>query len=108
MTLETASDGSIQVRDRFVFLRAGLLVSSASFLGMAAMQRLYALDQVRAVWASLVLALGCAALAAVIIRYWISRNDQIAARALAVSTLHMDSEAAARLIEELAPSSRTS
>ena len=42
------------------------------------------------------------------IRYWISRNDQIAARALAVSALHMDSEAAARLIEELAPSSRTS
>jgi hypothetical protein len=45
VTLETASDGSIQVRDRFVFLRAGLLVASASFLGMAAMQRLYALDQ---------------------------------------------------------------
>jgi hypothetical protein len=64
VTLETTSDGSILVRDRFVFLRAGLLVASALFLGMAALQRLYALDHVRAVWASLVLALGCAALAA--------------------------------------------
>jgi len=210
MTLERASDGSIHVRDRFVFLRAGVLVASALFLGMAAMQLLYGLDQVRAVWASLVLALGCAALAAAVedsdfqfdavlqevrwskrrlvggrsgtipfadvenlvievrssrsdsglsrtddcrvflvarsitlplgssnldlsrardavaipllallgksnqalvedsIRYWVSRNDRITARALAVSALHMDSEAAARLIEELARSSRTS
>ena len=210
MTLERASDGSIHVRDRFVFLRAGVLVASALFLGMAAMQLLYGLDQVRAVWASLVLALGCAALAAAVedsdfqfdavlqevrwskrrlvggrsgtipfadvenlvievrssrsdsglsrtddcrvflvarsitlplgssnldlsrardavaipllallgksnqalvedsIRYWVSRNDRIAAKALAVSALHMDSEAAARLIEELARSSRAS
>ena len=210
MTLERASDGSIHVRDRFVFLRAGVLVASALFLGMAAMQLLYGLDQVRAVWASLVLALGCAALAAAVedsdfqfdavlqevrwskrrlvggrsgtipfadvenlvievrssrsdsglsrtddcrvflvarsitlplgssnldlsrardavaipllallgksnralvedsIRYWVSRNDRITAKALAVSALQMDSEAAARLIEELARSSRAS
>jgi hypothetical protein len=210
VTLETASDGSILVRDRFVFLRAGLLVASALFLGMAAMQRLYALDHVQAVWASLVLALGCAALAGAVedsdfqfdavlqevrwskrrlvggrsgtipfadvenlvlevrssrsdsglsrtddcrvflvarsftlplgssnldlsrardgvaipllallgksnqalvedsIRYWVSRNDRITAKALAVSALQMDSEAAARLIEELARSSRAS
>jgi hypothetical protein len=206
MTLETASDGSIHVRDRFVFLRAGLLVASALFLGMAAMQRLYALDQVRAVWASLGLALGCAALAGAIedsafqfdavrrevrwskrrlvggrsgtipfaevenlvlemrssrsdsglsrtddyrvflvarsitmplgssnldlsrardavaipllallgksnralvedsIRYWVSRHDRITASALAVGALHLDSKAAARLIEEMASS----
>ena len=204
MTLETASDGSIHVRDRLTFLRAGLLVASASFLGMAAMQLLYGLDRVPAVWASLALALGCAALAAVVedsefqfdavrrevrwskrrlfggragtipfaevenlvlevrssrsdsgmsrtddcrvflvarsltlplgssnldlsrardavaipllvllgksnqalvedsIRYWVSRNDRITARALAVSALHLDSAAAARLIEEMA------
>ena len=210
MTLERASDGSIHVRDRFVFLRAGVLVASALFLGMAAMQLLYGLDQVRAVWGCVALALGCAALAAVVedsdfqfdaalqevrwskrrlvggrsgtipfadvenlvievrssrsdsglsrtddcrvflvarsitlplgssnldlarardgvaipllallgksnqalvedsIRYWVSRNDRITAKALAVSALHMDSEAAARLIEELARSSRAS
>jgi len=204
MTLETASDGSIHVRDRLTFLRAGILVASASFLGMAAMQLLFALDRVPAVWASLALALGCAALAAVVedsefqfdavrrevrwskrrlfggragtipfaevenlvlevrssrsdsgmsrtddcrvflvarsltlplgssnldlsrardavaipllvllgksnqalvedsIRYWVSRNDRITARALAVSALHLDSAAAARLIEEMA------
>jgi hypothetical protein len=203
MTLETASDGSIHVRDRFVFLRAGVLVASALFLGMAAMQLLFGLDQVRAVWGSVALALGCAALAAAIedsdvhfdaalqevcwskrrlvggrsgtipfaevenvvlelrsslsdsglsrtdnyrvflvarsitmplgssnldlsrardtvaipllallgksnralveesIRYWVSRNDRITAGALAVSALHLDSEAAARLIEKL-------
>ena len=206
MTLETAPDGSIQVRDRFVFLRVGVLVASALFLGMAAMQLLYGLDQVRAVWGAVALALGCAALAAAIedsdfqfdaalqevrwskrrlvggrsgaipfaevenvvlelrssrsdsglsrtddyrvflvarsitvalgssnldlsrardgvavpllallgksnralveesIRYWVSRNDRITARALAVSALHLDSEAAARLIERLARS----
>jgi len=204
MTLETASDGSIHVRDRLTFLRAGILVASASFLGMAALQLLYALDRVPAVWASLALALGCAALAAVVedsefqfdavrrevrwskrrlfggragtipfaevenlvlevrssrsdsgmsrtddcrvflvarsltlplgssnldlsrardavaipllgllgksnqalvedsIRYWVSRNDRITARALAASALHLDSAAAARLIEEMA------
>jgi len=42
------------------------------------------------------------------IRYWVSRNDRITAKALAVSALQMDSEAAARLIEELDRSSRTS
>jgi len=42
------------------------------------------------------------------IRYWVSRNDRITAKALAVSALQMDSEAAARLIEELARSSRAS
>ena len=36
------------------------------------------------------------------IRYWVSRNDRITARALAVSALHLDSAAAARLIEEMA------
>jgi hypothetical protein len=203
MTLETASDGSIQVRDRFDFLRAGALVASALFLGMAAMQLLYGLDQVRAVWGCVALALGCAALAAVVedsdfqfdaalqevrwikrrlvggrsgtipfaevenvvlevrssrsdsglsrrddcrvflvtrsitlplgssnldlsrardavaipllallgksnralvedsIRYWVSRHDRITARALAVSALQLDSEAAAKLIEQL-------
>ena len=206
MKLETASDGSIHVRDRLTFLRAGLLVASASFLGMAAMQLLYALDQVPAVWASLALALGCAALAAVVedsdfqfdavrrevrwrkrrlvggrsgtipfaeveslvlevrssrsdsglsrtddcrvflvtrsitmplgssnldlprardevaipllallgksnralvedsIRYWVSRHDRITASALAVSALDLDSEGAARLVEEMASS----
>jgi hypothetical protein len=173
---------------------------------MAAMQRLYALDQVRAVWVSLGLALGCAALAGAIedsafqfdavrrevrwskrrlvggrsgtipfaevenlvlemrssrsdsglsrtddyrvflvarsitmplgssnldlsrardavaipllallgksnralvedsIRYWVSRHDRITASALAVGALHLDSKAAARLIEEMASS----
>ena len=206
MTLETASDGSIHVRDRFVFLRAGLLVVSALFLGMAAMQLLYGLDQVRAVWGCVALALGCAALAGAIedsafqfdavrrevrwskrrlvggrsgtipfaevenlvlemrssrsdsglsrtddyrvflvtrsitmplgssnldlsrardavaipllallgksnralvkdsIRYWVSRHDRITASALAVGALHLDSKAAARLIEEMARS----
>ena len=206
MKLETASDGSIHVRDHLTFLRAGLLVASASFLGMAAMQLLYALDQVPAVWASLALALGCAALAAVVedsdfqfdavrrevrwrkrrlvggrsgnipfaeveslvlevrssrsdsglsrtddcrvflvtrsitmplgssnldlprardevaipllallgksnralvedsIRYWVSRHDRITASALAVSALDLDSEGAARLVEEMASS----
>jgi hypothetical protein len=66
MTLETASDGSIHVRDRFVFLRAGVLVASALFLGIAAMQLLYGLHQVRAVWGSVALALGCAVLAAAV------------------------------------------
>jgi len=42
------------------------------------------------------------------IRHWVSRNDRIAAKALAMSVLHLDSEAAARLIEELARSSRAS
>ena len=209
MTLETASDGSIHVRDRFVFLRAGVLVASALFLGMAAMQLLFGLDQVRAVWGSVALALACAALAAAIqdsdfhfdaalqevrwskrrlvggrsgtipfaevenvvlelrssrsdsglsrtdnyrvflvarsitmplgssnldlsrardavaipllallgksnralveesIRYWVSRNDRITATALAVSALRLDSEAATRLIEKAASSSRT-
>jgi hypothetical protein len=206
MTLETASDGSIQVRDRFVFLRVGLLVASALFLGMAAMQLRYGLDRTRVVWASVALALGCAALAAAIedsafqfdavrrevrwskrrlfgsrsgtipfaevenlvlemrssrsdsglsrtddcrvflvarsltmplgssdldlarardavvipllallgksnqalvedsIRYWVSRHDRIRASALAVSALHLDSDAAARLVEKLASS----
>ena len=209
MTLETASDGSIHVRDRFVFLRAGVLVASALFLGIAAMQLLYGLDQVRAVWGSVALALGCAVLAAAVedsdfqfdavlqevrwskrrlvggrsgtipfaevddvvlelrssrsdsglsrtdnyrvflvarsitmalgssnlglssardtvaipllgllgksnralmedsIRYWVSRHDRITASALAVSALHLDSEAAAKLIDELARPSRT-
>jgi len=206
VTLETASDGSIHVRDRFVFLRSGLVVASGLFLGMAAMQQLYALDQVRALWASLALALGCAALAAAVedsafqfdavrrevrwrkrrlvggrsgtipfaeveslvlevrssrsdsglsrtddcrvflvtrsitmplgssnldlprardevaipllallgksnralvedsIRYWVSRHDRITASALAVSALDLDSEGAARLVEEMASS----
>jgi len=209
VTLETASDGSIHVRDRFVFLRIGVLVASALFLGLAAMQLLYGLDHVRAVWASVALALGCAVLAAAIedsdfqfdavlqevrwskrrlvggrsgaipfaevenlvlearssrsdsglsrrddyrvflvarsismpmgssnldvetardtlaipllallgksnqalaeesIRYWVSRHDRIRASALAVSALHLDSDAAAKLVEEMASCCRT-
>src|SRR5215813_3614212 len=64
MKVKSAADGSIAIEDRFVFLRAGLLISAALFTGLAAIQLLPGLATARAAGISFLLALGCGALAA--------------------------------------------
>src|SRR5215475_10854990 len=66
MKVETAADGSIAIEDRFVFLRTGLLISAALFLGLAAIQLLSGMEPARAAGISFLLALGCGAFAAAV------------------------------------------
>jgi len=66
VTIETGPDGSMRLHDRFVFLRRGLLVAAALFLGLATLGFVSGSDQLRSVWGSLAGALACGAFAAVL------------------------------------------
>ncbi len=65
VTLEVRADGSVQVRDRFVFLRTGLLLSGLSFGGLGVALALGGSD-LRSAYVPLAGLLACAAFAAVV------------------------------------------
>jgi len=65
VTLEVRADGSVHVRDRFVFLRTGLLISGLLFGGLGVALALGGSD-LRSAYVPLTCLLACAGFAAVV------------------------------------------